>query len=155
MPQYYKHIDSFVDEHAFLSNFYFIKVTLDGMLFSSVEHAYQAAKTEDLALRAQFQEPITSAAAKSRGRALKKRSDWNSISVPLMTMLNRQKYKDPELRSLLLQTGEAILTEGNWWGDTFWGVSKGVGENHLGIILMQIRDDIRKGKDKEWVFEYR
>jgi predicted NAD-dependent protein-ADP-ribosyltransferase YbiA (DUF1768 family) len=32
------------------------------------------------------------------------------------------------------------LIEGNWWGDTYWGVCNGVGENHLGKLLMKIRD---------------
>jgi predicted NAD-dependent protein-ADP-ribosyltransferase YbiA (DUF1768 family) len=34
------------------------------------------------------------------------------------------------------------LIEENTWGDTFWGICKGQGENHLGRLLMQIRDEL-------------
>lgn len=44
-----------------------------------------------------------------------------------------------ELAERLLATGDAQLVEGNTWGDTFWGVCDGVGENHLGRLHMWIR----------------
>ena len=53
----------------------------------------------------------------------------------------RQKFNDPRLKELLIQTGQQALVEGNWWGDRFWGVCKGTGENHLGQLLMKIRRD--------------
>lgn len=40
-------------------------------------------------------------------------------------------------------TGDAELIEGNNWGDTFWGVCNGRGENMLGKLLMEIRDYLR------------
>lgn len=45
---------------------------------------------------------------------------------------------------LLLDTGDAILEEGNHWNDTFWGVrlKNGQGQNHLGKILMQVRMEL-------------
>jgi hypothetical protein len=36
-----------------------------------------------------------------------------------------------------------ILIEGNTWGDTFWGVCNGVGENNLGKTLMNVREILR------------
>lgn len=48
-----------------------------------------------------------------------------------------------ELRHALLATGNRILTEGNSWGDRFWGQVNGTGENQLGIILMDIREKLR------------
>ncbi len=59
-----------------------------------------------------------------------------------MTDLVRQKFQDPELRAALLATGNRYLEETNWWGDTFWGVCNGAGENRLGMILMAIRTRI-------------
>lgn len=38
-----------------------------------------------------------------------------------------------------LATGDAILIEGNTWGDRFWGVCEGFGQNHLGHVLMRVR----------------
>lgn len=58
-----------------------------------------------------------------------------------MTDLVRQKFTGP-LRRFLVETYPSDLVEGNTWGDTFWGVCRGVGENHLGWILMLVRDEM-------------
>ena len=55
----------------------------------------------------------------------------------------RIKFKNPELRSLLLATGNEELVEGNWWRDTYWGVCEGVGQNKLGKLLMQVREEVK------------
>ncbi|WP_308694469.1 NADAR family protein [uncultured Veillonella sp.] len=49
----------------------------------------------------------------------------------------------------LLATRDRMLIEGNDWGDTFWGMVDGEGENNLGKILMRVREEIKtdlKGK---------
>jgi predicted NAD-dependent protein-ADP-ribosyltransferase YbiA (DUF1768 family) len=51
----------------------------------------------------------------------------------------------------LLDTGTQTLVEGNWWGDVFWGVCKGVGSNHLGKLLMKLRKEGQQ-TDLEGVF---
>ena len=43
----------------------------------------------------------------------------------------------------LLMTREAELIEGNDWNDYFWGQCMGVGDNHLGKLLMQVRKELR------------
>ena len=43
----------------------------------------------------------------------------------------------------LLDTGDAILIEGNDWGDRYWGVCDGVGQNKLGLILMGLRKKMK------------
>jgi predicted NAD-dependent protein-ADP-ribosyltransferase YbiA (DUF1768 family) len=53
------------------------------------------------------------------------------------------KYQDPVLRSKLLATDDAYLEETNGWFDRFWGVCLGTGHNHLGKILMKVRQRIR------------
>ena len=58
--------------------------------------------------------------------------------------LLRSKFSDPELAEALLATGDAELVEGNTWGDPFWGVYKGKGENMLGRLLMEVRGEIRR-----------
>ena len=68
------------------------------------------------------------------------RADWEVIKVDMMFNLVYDKFsKNPYLRDLLLLTKDFELEEGNNWGDTFWGVCDGVGENHLGKILMDVR----------------
>lgn len=54
-----------------------------------------------------------------------------------------QKFKNEELKIKLLQTGNEELIEGNTWGDKFWGICNGVGENNLGKILMEIRQFLK------------
>ena len=61
-----------------------------------------------------------------------------------------------DLATLLLETTDAVLEEGNWWHDKFWGITypskekmeaggtPGFGENMLGILLMQVRDELQK-----------
>ena len=136
-------IDKFSGEYRFLSNFYLSKVTLDGIEFPSVENAYQAAKNFDRERRQMFT-TLSSAQAKSEGKNTVKRPDWEQVKVLVMTDLVREKFtKHLDLREKLLATGDAELIEGNWWRDTFWGVCKGKGENHLGKILMKVREELQ------------
>lgn len=50
--------------------------------------------------------------------------------------------QNPELLDKLKATGDAILIEGNYWHDTFWGVCEGKGKNYLGKIIMKIRAEL-------------
>lgn len=136
-------IDSFQGEFRFLSNFFPAEVSLDGVEFPSVEHAYQAAKNFDKDRRLKFV-GLTAGQAKREGRKTATRPDWEQVKVSVMTKLVTEKFtRNLELQKKLLDTGDAELIEGNTWGDVFWGVCKGKGENHLGKILMQVREVIR------------
>ena len=44
-----------------------------------------------------------------------------------------------ELGEKLKATGDGQIVEGNTWGDTFWGVCGGRGQNWLGRLLMERR----------------
>jgi len=60
-----------------------------------------------------------------------------------MLHIVRDKFaRHPGLKASLRQTGNARLVEGNWWGDTFWGVCNGKGTNHLGKVLMEVRREL-------------
>jgi predicted NAD-dependent protein-ADP-ribosyltransferase YbiA (DUF1768 family) len=72
------------------------------------------------------------------------RPDWDDTKINTMLTLLRQKFAlGSELAKKLLDTGNRDLVEGNTWGDTFWGVCKGQGENMLGKLLMQVRAELR------------
>jgi predicted NAD-dependent protein-ADP-ribosyltransferase YbiA (DUF1768 family) len=60
----------------------------------------------------------------------------------------REKFKDEKLKEMLLQTGEEELVESNTWGDIYWGVCNGKGQNNLGKLLMKIRSEIRGEQNK-------
>jgi hypothetical protein len=142
-------IEKFRGKYRFLSNFWPAEVTFDGEEYESTEHAYQAAKTLDLELRKKFRATEDSPAptageTKKMARKITVRSDWEQVKLGIMEDLVRQKFQHEDLKAQLLVTGEEELIEGNTWGDVFWGRCDGVGENHLGRILMKIRTELRK-----------
>lgn len=136
----------FKDEYRWLSNFWPSKVTLDGVTYPSVENAYQAAKTVIKDER-KFFVNCTSGQAKRRGKEITQREDWPFIKIAVMRDLLIQKFRDPILKQKLIDTGDQRIREGNNWNDKFWGVclKTGVGNNHLGNLLTEIRD-INNGK---------
>ncbi len=136
-------ICSFHEEYEFLSNFYKCRVSHEGICYPSLEHAYQAAKTTDIAKRKEIAALATPGRAKRAGRKLEIRPDWEKIKLSIMYELCQSKFSIPALEKALLETGEELLIEGNNWGDTFWGVSNGKGKNFLGKILMMTREQIR------------
>jgi hypothetical protein len=101
-------------------------------------------KTEDEEAQHRIRKAKTAGEAKRMGKSVELRSDWEEIKMGLMNSLLRRKFEDPELRMKLLATGERLLVEGNWWGDTYWGVCKGKGENWLGRMLMSLRSQIQQ-----------
>lgn len=139
-------INRFSGPYAFLSNFHPSEVWLDGLSYASVEHAFQAAKT--LGSREGFRQPISPALAKRLGRQVALRPRWDEMRLDIMLSLIRQKFSTEPLRSQLLATGDAPLEEGNIWEDEFWGTCNGHGQNHLGQILMSVREEIRKSQSE-------
>lgn len=126
-------IDNFDGEHRFLSNFY-----PDGP--GSNEHFYQAAKTDDPEWAARILAAPTPNDAKKLGRKCPLRSSWDDERILVMRVLLRIKFAPSTMLGDLLEaTGDHELIEGNWWGDVFWGVCKGKGDNWLGRLLMEQR----------------
>jgi predicted NAD-dependent protein-ADP-ribosyltransferase YbiA (DUF1768 family) len=67
------------------------------------------------------------------------REDWDEVKVHIMVDLLIQKFANDEFFTILQNTGDLYLIEGNAWDDTFWGECKGRGRNFLGRTLMQLR----------------
>lgn len=134
------------EAHAFLGNFFEVQVAYRGLTYGSAEAAFQAQKCLTEAERLPFTQARPSR-SKGMGRRVKLRGDWEEVKLGIMEEIVRAKFvQHPELAARLLATGDRHLIEGNTWGDTFWGVDTrtGRGENHLGRILMKIRDELRK-----------
>lgn len=129
--------------NRFLSNFHQATVMFEGERYQTVEHAYQAAKTLDEKERTAIWLCETPAAAKRAGKSVTLRTDWNDIRLGIMEELVRRKFQHPNLKLALLATGDEEIIEGNYWGDTYWGVCKGKGHNHLGKILMKVRNELK------------
>lgn len=156
-------IDEFRGKYRFLSNFYLVQVRFEGIAFRSSEHAFQAAKTRSKEARKTIAACTTPGQAKRMGRVVPLRPDWEDIKDLVMLDILRDKfYPDSLLANNLVKTSPAILIEGNWHRDRYWGavvysklftlrptetIWKGngkdwIGRNQLGITLMQIREEL-------------
>lgn len=135
-------IDKFSGEYEFLSNMYPCKVTYGGITYKCSESAYQAQKCPELAAR--FSD-LNGYVAKKMGRQVNIRPDWEQVKLRIMATIVFQKFnQNKELAEKLILTGDAELIEGNYWGDTYWGICTNktydnAGENYLGKILMFTR----------------
>ncbi len=142
-------IKQFKGGSRFLSNFYPVQMSHDGIKYPTVEHAFQAAKTLDFEHRWKIAKMGSPGAAKRAGKGVTLRPDWESAKNNIMIELVLQKFsRHPELRQQLLATAEAELVEGNWWHDNYWGDCScedcdQPGENVLGRILMTTRKSLR------------
>ena len=123
-------INEFRGDYYFLSNFYPAPIVVKDMgMVDTVEHAFQAAKTIDLEEMKKIFKAYSPALAKQLGKTVTLRNDWQEIKNDLMYQLVRLKFlSHPDLHQKLQDTGEAMLIEGNTWGDTYWGVCNGVGK---------------------------
>lgn len=142
-------INAFEGKHAFLSNFFrhVTKINYEYENWVTAEHAFQAAKSFSPKDKLAIFECKTPADAKKRGRRVKLRIGWEDSKRGVMLKIIQAKFKNPQLRGLLLATGDAQLIEGNTWGDRYWGVCDGEGENVLGQILMQVREECKENDE--------
>lgn len=135
-------IDSFRGQYSFLSNFYETPIIYDGIRYGSAEAAFQAQKTLNVSER-QAIAILTPLKAKKAGGRVALREDWEDVKLDIMYKICKEKFTQNErLRQLLIATCGEELAEGNDWEDRFWGTVAGNGENHLGKILMRIRDEL-------------
>ena len=147
-------ISGFNGRWSFLSNFYPCLIYHQGLEYKSVEAFYVAMKIDSDQIingkyytSGDFREMISKldnpGLIKKIGQKVKLRKDWDSKKLEYMNWAVREKFKDESLKEMLLLTGDQEIIEENYWGDTFWGVCKGKGQNHLGKILMKVRDELR------------
>lgn len=116
----------------------------DGMVlaFPSMENAFQAMKCARPEDREAFV-TLTPAQARQHGQRVPMHADWDAgRRLIAMQYGLAQKFKYPGLAQRLVDIREDLITEINDWGDTFWGVCNGVGEDHLGRMLRKIRQDL-------------
>lgn len=139
-------INGFTGQYEFLSNFYMYPIVWKGYILPSAEHAYQSEKTTDELERLAICKSFHPSEAKRLGspRKLKHlKPRWDSLKDDVMLEVLRAKFSEPELKEMLLQTGDQKLIEANWWGDIYWGVSSGYGKNRLGELLMKVREELK------------
>ncbi len=133
----------FAGERHPLSNAYPLDVEgVDHTIYRTAEHAYQAAKFDDPAMRERIRlAPWRRAKQLGKGHpGQRARKDWQTRRKLVMGCLLLSKFdRHPFVQQYLQETSDAILLHTNWWGDRYWGVCGGTGENVLGALWMDIR----------------
>jgi ribA/ribD-fused uncharacterized protein len=151
-------IGRFNGEFKFLSNFQASTFFLERKKYASVEHAYQALKTTNEEEHERVRNAISPSQAKKFGKSVTIQEGWDEKKAGVMLDLLRLKFQNPFLRTKLIVTNNAVIIEGNTWHDTFWGVCNcpkhnGEGQNVLGKLLMQVREEIKEEDRNEQLLE--
>lgn len=150
MPDQTDAITSFEDDFRFLSNFSAMYPIPFGtwesgapIIWKTSEHIFQAMKAGNPSDRRRIWSCNSPAGAKRLARALPRPNDWDNRRIVAMQGAIGAKFRIPEYAELLLATGDRELIEGNTWGGVFWEQCPlGEGENMLGQILMQMREEL-------------
>lgn len=124
------------------------RTSTEPRVFKSSEHLYQACKSNeaawaDLVLDTQSPEKTKTLARKLIPSVHPLFEAFESVDrkISIMEWIVREKFlQNNDLMKMLKNTGGEELVETNFWNDSFWGVCDDVGENHLGKILMRVRE---------------
>lgn len=117
-------------------------IELDGLVWPTVEHYYQAMKFQNLDYKEKIRLSNTPNQAHKLGNAWfkKKVSNWKNIE---RTVMNRGMYIKAKtylaVQNKLIESGTKQIAESSQY-DYFWGIGRDKrGDNHFGKILQNIR----------------
>jgi hypothetical protein len=130
------------DPYGWCSNFASCPIQLDGLIWPTTEHYYQAMKyagTPYAETVRQAHSPMVSKML-TRDPAHPPRADWDAVKDRVMYDALMAKFtQHAHLRALLLATDDAELVE-HTANDSYWGDGgDGSGRNMLGRTLMRVR----------------
>lgn len=129
-----------------LNNFSAHAVEIDGILYPTSEHAYQAAKCTDLDGKQEIiaaKSPLLAKEVSNQKYKSAKDPDWNTKKISVMESILRAKLaQHQEVRDALIKSGAEEIAEDSPI-DAFWGRGEdGNGENQLGKLWMNIRSEL-------------
>jgi ribA/ribD-fused uncharacterized protein len=137
------------------SNLYPRSIEFEGRLYPTSEHAYQAGKAIKPAVREWILSAPTPALAAMAAHGLYVWDvvpNWAQIKFDRMRAVLRAKFdQHPDLKELLLSTRHARLVESGTVNNAvnrLWGEVNGKGENKLGVMLMELREEYAKARRK-------
>lgn len=134
------------DEYGCFSNFSRHRIFMNGKVWKTVEHYFQAQKFAGTKHEEEVRRAYTPKIAAQLGRGRKKplRSDWEKVRVGIMREALFAKFtQHDDLKKILLETGDALLVE-HIAKDKFWGDGgNGKGLNILGKLLMEVRKELK------------
>jgi ribA/ribD-fused uncharacterized protein len=135
------------DQYGSFSNFAPYPIEIDGKVWPTVEHYFQAQKfagtPHEEAMRREKSAMVVKRMGRDRNKPL--RPDWAAVKDDIMRKAVLTKFtQHADLRAQLLATGDARIVEHNE-NDSYWGDGRhGSGRNMLGIILMEVREQLRR-----------
>lgn len=134
------------DPHGHMSNFYRSKFYYNGMWWNTSEHAYQAAKTCNYDEVVLVRDARTPGTARDLGQTVDLIPNFDHDKYEIMKDIVFEKYlQNRNLLDQLIKTGDEYLIEDSPV-DYYWGCgADGSGKNMLGRVLMEVRDDLKKG----------
>ncbi|WP_442266372.1 NADAR family protein [Tenacibaculum sp. ZS6-P6] len=134
------------DKWGEFSNFALYPIKLDGKIWPTSEHYFQAQKFESITYKETIRKSSSpmKAAELGRSRRIKIKKNWDKVKDNVMYKAVYAKFTQHEyLKEILLQTLDFEIIE-HTENDLYWGDGKnGKGFNKLGKILMRVRDKIR------------
>lgn len=138
-------IEFYESPYYMLSNFSSHAVEYRGDLYLTAEHAYQAAKFNDIAIKMEIQSTRSAFLAKEIAQQHKSErdTDWDEKKISAMEEILRAKLlQHNDVKEALKKSGKMEIVE-NSPTDTFWGIGRdGEGRNELGKIWMRLREEL-------------
>ena len=144
-------IGFFPREFFCLDNYSAFKIEYEGVVYGTVEEAYQAAAFKGVAddVAEQIRQAKSPYDAKhiSRANTDKKRPDWDTMKLVVMEELLREKVKQhPYVREMLIKSKDYPIVEDSP-KDTYWGLGPNRdGANNMGKLWMKLRSEILNGE---------
>ena len=139
--------------HGALSNLFPRPIMFEGCKFPTAEHAYQAGKARKEEVREWILSAPTPSLVAMASHGLYTWDivpNWSRIKLDRMRRVLRAKFTQHEdLKQLLLSTGEARIVETARVANAVnraWGEVNGKGQNMLGVLLMELRNELRKNE---------
>ena len=134
------------DEYGFMSNFAPYPFSDGSRIWPISEHYFQAQKFLVPHIQEKIRQIVSpmDAALEGRNRQNPLRPDWEEVKDEVMLQALRMKFsQNPEIAKELLATGDAILIE-HTRNDDYWADGgDGSGKNKLGLLLMQVREELK------------
>ncbi len=134
-------------EYGFLANYSPHGFYQNGIYYPTVEHYYQSEKFDNPNIRDSI---ITAKTPKEasmigRDRTHKRKEHFRDQKLQVMYEGVLEKFRqNPDIRSKLIETRNQIIREMTV-KESYWGVGPDLdGENHIGQILMNVREQVKK-----------
>lgn len=132
------------------SNLFRRPIEFEGRVYPTAEHAYQAGKARKDNVREWILNAPTPSLVAMAAHGLYTWDivpEWSRNKFDRMRLVLRAKFTQHEdLKNLLLSTGSARLVEAGRTDNPvnrIWGEVNGKGQNMLGVLLMEVRDEIK------------